>query len=91
MAATEAMAAIARVGGGGLLSPARTWLSVLVYCAIVGAVLASRPAFAFDRAGAPLDFGCGPGRSPFSLGVVTSAAALTSGLLVGSAELLAAP
>ena len=81
---------VAVAGGGGLLSPARTWYAVVTYCAVVGAVLATRPAFAFHEDGSPRDFGCSPGRSVFSLGTVTAASAVASGFAFAVADLASA-
>jgi hypothetical protein len=80
-------AAAAGVGGGGFLSPPRTWYAVILYCAAMGALLAARPAFAFDEDGRPRDFGCGPGRSVFSLGSASAAFAVSSAFLFAAADL----
>jgi hypothetical protein len=80
-------AAAAGVGGGGFLSPPRTWYAVVLYCAAMGALLATRPGFAFDADGRPKDFGCSPGRSVFTLGTASAAFALSSAFLVAAADL----
>lgn len=79
----------ALVGGGGFLSPARTWYAIVVYCAIVGAVLAVKPSFAFYEDGTLREFGCGPGRSVFSFGTVAAASAIGSGFFFATADLVA--
>ena len=75
------------VGGGGVLSPGRTWYAIVMYCAIMGAVLAVRPASVFHPDGEPRDFGSGPGRSVFSLGTVTAASAFVSSFAFATADL----
>ena len=79
----------ALVGGGGFLSPPRTWYAIVLYCAIVGAVLAAKPAFAFHEDGSLRDFGCGPGKSVFSFGTVAAASAIGSGFFFATADLVA--
>jgi hypothetical protein len=79
----------ALVGGGGFLSPPRTWYAIVLYCALVGAVLAAKPAFAFREDGSLREFGCGPGKSVFSFGTVAAASAIGSGFFFATADLVA--
>ena len=86
----QAASALTIAGGGGFLSPPRTWYAVLLYCAVVGSVLAVRPAFAFRPDGSLREFGCGQGRSVFSLGTVTAASAVASSFVFATADLASA-
>ena len=79
----------ALVGGGGFLSPPRTWYAIVLYCAIVGAVLAAKPSAVFHEDGSLRDFGCGPGKSVFSFGTVAAASAIGSGFFFATADLVA--
>jgi hypothetical protein len=76
-------------GGGGFMSPPRTWYAVVAYCAIVGAIIAIRPAVAFMPDGTPRQFGTGPGQSLLSLGTLTSGAAILSGAVFATADAVA--
>lgn len=58
-----------------------------MYGAVVCVLLAAKPSCAFTPEGRLREFGAGSGRTPFSLGVLTSAAAVFSSLSVGLAEL----
>jgi hypothetical protein len=82
--------AVKLIGGGGILSPSRTWYAIIMYCAIMGAVLAAKPAAVFHPGGEPRDFGSGPGRSVFSLGTVTAVSAFVSSFTFATADLASA-
>eukprot|EP00951_Prasinocladus_malaysianus_P038284 scaffold419100_cov13-Prasinocladus_malaysianus.AAC.1 len=58
-----------------------------MYCAVVGVLLATKPAFAFHPDGSPRGFGCAPGNSVFSLGAVTAASAVASSFIFATADL----
>lgn len=70
------------------LSASRTWYSLSLFVSIVGAVVLIRPGFVFRPDGTLYDFGCGPERSVFSFGVVTSFAAVVSSFLFALKDLV---
>jgi hypothetical protein len=60
-----------------------------LFVAIVGGVVLFRPAFVYKPDGTLYDFGCGPDKSVFSFGVITSIAAIISSFIFSIKDLFA--
>lgn len=67
----------------------RTWVSLAVYLAAAALLWIAKPQFAFRQDGTPYPFGCGAGKSVFSLNPALGAIAVMSSFGVAWRELVA--
>ena len=66
----------------------RTWLSLALYLGAAALLWIVKPAFAFREDGSPYPFGCGSGKSVFSLNPTLAALAVVSSFGVAWKELI---
>lgn len=76
--------------GAMRLTISRTWYSLSLFSAIVGAVVLTRPPSVFRPDGTLMEFGPGADQSVFSFGVVTSCAAVLSAFVFAMRDMLRA-